>query len=675
MTETPEPTRILENKYEIVAEIGRGAMGVVYQAIQRSLGRPVAIKRLPAHLAMDDEFVQRFRREAHALARLNHAHIVAVHDMEKDGDQYLLVMEFVEGQSLRALLQEKGPLAPREAARIAAEVAAALDAAHRCEVVHRDVKPDNILIRKDTGSAKVTDFGIASVAGSDFRTMTPSMIGTPKYMSPEQVQGKQVSGTADVYALGIVLYEMLSGRPPFLGNDPLAVAHQQIHEAPPDLAGSTPGLPPALLRIVARALEKDPERRFATAGAMEAALRGYLSAPEPVEPVPREARRVPRKALIAGGGILAALIAVVLLRVFVPGGGTASLSPVTDLSVASIEPGRVTLTWTAPPGRARPARYDLRMGERAFDAASFENALSYPEMPLPGPAGRQEQVTVTGLLGDARSFFALRPIDANGVQGEISNVVEARIPDGAPPARVTDLEVARDEGSALLLSWTAPGDNDRAGHARAYDLRMASGSLDASSFPQARPIPVDPPRPAGARETARVEGIDARAPLRFALKTSDEVPLWSELSNVAVRRGQPEPRGEVPQTEPKAAGAPVSTEDRIAVQAFLDRWKQIVETGSRASLLNNLDAAAQASARQVYGPLIDGCPRRACTLGPASVQAGGSEGNRRFTVRFLEQIQCEGGEASGRAGRHQTELVLERSAAGWTVLGLRWLEP
>ncbi len=264
---------ILGGKYQITAEIGRGGMGVVYKGIQTSLGRPVAIKVLPAQFARDREFVNRFRREAEALGRLNHPNIVTIHDLDSEGEEYFLVMEYVDGRDLSSTLEPGRTVPPYLAVTIAIQTAEALAAAHRCGIVHRDVKPQNILVEEITGRVKVADFGVAAMSDATSLTRTGSVIGTPKYMSPEQIQGMPVTGASDIYSLGAVLYELLAGRAPFVGDTAMAIAYQHVDGTPPPLGSLAPGLPAGLVKIVERALQKQPERRFASASEMAQALR------------------------------------------------------------------------------------------------------------------------------------------------------------------------------------------------------------------------------------------------------------------------------------------------------------------------------------------------------------------------------------------------------------------
>lgn len=264
-------------RYRIDGELGRGGMGVVYRGTQVTLDRTVAIKMLPAHLAGGDN-QERFRREALTLARLAHPNIVHIYDVEEQDGHSFIMMEHVGGGSLGDQMRTGTPFAPGRAVEIMAPILSALHAAHLAGVVHRDIKPDNILFT-ESGRPKLTDFGVAHMRDSGSRTRTGVMLGTPYYMSPEQAQGRPVTATTDLYAVGVVLYEMLSGHVPFTGEDPLSVALKHVQEVPRPLREWRPDLPVELCDLVHRALQKDPTTRFTSAAVMQDALESGHWAP------------------------------------------------------------------------------------------------------------------------------------------------------------------------------------------------------------------------------------------------------------------------------------------------------------------------------------------------------------------------------------------------------------
>src|SRR5271156_5033771 len=241
--EPNEPPRVFSERYELVHLIARGGMAEVYRAHDRLLDRPVALKVLFPELSVDRSFVERFRREAQAAAYLSHPNIVPVFDWGEDSGTYFIVMELVEGTSLAEMLRGGATISPARSAQIVAQVAAALGYAHRSGVVHRDVKPGNILITRG-GQVKVTDFGIAqAVSSEDHLAEAGSVMGTATYFSPEQAEGAAVDGRSDVYSLGVVLYEMLVVRPPFIGDTPVAIAYQHVQETPPRPRALNPEIP------------------------------------------------------------------------------------------------------------------------------------------------------------------------------------------------------------------------------------------------------------------------------------------------------------------------------------------------------------------------------------------------------------------------------------------------
>lgn len=250
-------------------------MADVFLARDVLLDRPVAVKVLFPQFAAEPTFVERFRREAQAAANLNHPSIVAVYDWGEHDDTYFIVMEYVDGRSLAEVLRAEGTLHPDRAAEICTDAAAALGFAHRNGTVHRDVKPGNILITPD-GQVKVTDFGIArAFGGGDELTQTGSVMGTATYFSPEQAQGKNVDPRSDLYSLGIVLFEMVTGRPPFIGDSPVAIAYKHVQESPPRPTSLNPAIPKPLESVIARLLAKNPAQRYPSAEEVRTDLRRF----------------------------------------------------------------------------------------------------------------------------------------------------------------------------------------------------------------------------------------------------------------------------------------------------------------------------------------------------------------------------------------------------------------
>ena len=309
---------IIGGRYEILDRISEGGMATVFRARRLPDGEVVALKVLREQFASDAEFVERFEREAKAVAALTHPHMVRVYDSGRDGDVHFIAMEYIEGEDLKAHIRRAGRLDPQRAREIAAQVCEALEYAHAHGVIHRDVKPQNILLTPE-GDVKVTDFGIARALSSATITQTGTVLGSVQYLSPEQARGRTVGRAADLYSLGVVLFEMVTGQLPFVGDSPIAVALAHVNQPPPPARSIVPDLPPPVEGIILLALAKSPGRRYRSAAEMHGDLTGETELWSGVEPqtllehtppptrLPVAARRKPSP------GLAAALVAIALL--------------------------------------------------------------------------------------------------------------------------------------------------------------------------------------------------------------------------------------------------------------------------------------------------------------------------------------------------------------------------
>jgi eukaryotic-like serine/threonine-protein kinase len=297
--------RLLSNRYELGDTLGYGGMSEVHHATDIRLGREVAVKILRADLARDPQFQERFRREAQNAAALNHPAIVAVYDTGEAQTEYgplpYIVMEYVNGRTLRDIVKTEGPMSQKRAMEVMADVCAALDFSHRHGIVHRDVKPANVMITHH-GAVKVMDFGIARAMhdGQAAMTQTAAVIGTAQYLSPEQARGEGVDARSDVYAAGCVLYELITGEPPFTGDSPVAVAYQHVREDPKAPSTVNPAVAPELDAIVLKALAKGPANRYQSSAEMRSDMVRVLSGQRPAAPMVMTADE--RTQVMNGGG-------------------------------------------------------------------------------------------------------------------------------------------------------------------------------------------------------------------------------------------------------------------------------------------------------------------------------------------------------------------------------------
>ncbi len=267
--------RVLGGRYTVQDKIGTGGMATVYRGVDEVLGRTVAIKTMLPQYAADESFAARFKQEAQAAAALQSPYIVSVYDWGKDGDTYYIVMEYLRGIDLKSGIRRHGALDPQKVAQIGSQIAQALSIAHKHDIIHRDIKPQNIMVQQD-GNIKVMDFGIARAKNSHITTDN-SVLGTAHYVSPEQTQGKDLGPTTDIYSLGIVMYEASTGRVPFDGDDAISVALKQVNEQPLPPSQINPAVDPSLEGIILKCMQKNPADRFQTADELGRVLRDYLA--------------------------------------------------------------------------------------------------------------------------------------------------------------------------------------------------------------------------------------------------------------------------------------------------------------------------------------------------------------------------------------------------------------
>jgi serine/threonine-protein kinase len=402
--------------YEIESAIGQGGMAMVYRARRISDGQVVALKVLREQYAQDAEFVERFQREARAVSSLTHPNMVQVYESGQAQGWHFIAMEFVEGQDLKRYIRERGPLRAAEAVRIAVAVCEVLDYAHRRGIIHRDIKPQNILLRRD-GTVKVTDFGIARALASATITQTGTVLGSVQYLSPEQARGQAVGRAADIYALSVVLFEMLTGRLPFDGDSPIAIAMAHIHDVPPSPRQFNPEIPPALEGVIMRGMAKQPHRRYASAADLASDLLGQTSFWSE-GPGGEEATRVARRGGVTsarsappGSRSLGPVLAFLLL-VLVGGGAWGAWRSVSAyFNVAEVEvPRLVGLTLAQAQAAAQQAGVVLVVEGQAYSDSVPRDAVVSQDQP-PGKrvkAGRtvnvvlslgREMVSVPDLVG------------------------------------------------------------------------------------------------------------------------------------------------------------------------------------------------------------------------------------------------------------------------------------
>lgn len=386
-------------RYEVLGEIGQGAMGIVYKASDPLIDRVVAIKTINLGLALDEkeEFEGRFYQEAKAAGRLNHPNIVTIYDVGKSGDVAYIAMEFLEGRELRDIMNDGGLLPVEQVLDMVAQVAQGLAYAHEHEIVHRDVKPSNIMVVRD-GHVKITDFGIARMASSAVRTQTGMVLGSPKYMSPEQVMGKALDQRSDIFSLGVMLYEMLTGQAPFNGENVNAIMYQTLNAvpAPPNTLNSA--VPEMANFIVAKALAKKLEDRYQDAGDLAVDLRACR------DTLPRSGKQIDVSPPAGGERKLPDAIATTGSKEAseeeAKPSSTAGLSQAFDSAAATMRLAALTATSEDVDELAKTLKIQRPSAEAIKQAAPAAKNTRPASSAAPRPAVRQSPAEPTTQPGD-----------------------------------------------------------------------------------------------------------------------------------------------------------------------------------------------------------------------------------------------------------------------------------
>ena len=456
----------LSARYRLLSKLGSGGMSTVYLAQDETLERSVAVKVMHAGISDQPDQIERFRREARAVAQLSHPNVVAVIDAGEDGGHPYIVFEHVEGETLKQRIDRLGRLPVDEAAAYAIEIGRGLAAAHARRLVHRDVKPQNVLIDAE-GRAKVTDFGIALSLESDGLTKTGRVLGTTDYVSPEQAMGKEVDARSDIYSLGILLYEMLTGQPPFQAETLVGVAMKHVNEPIPDIQAARPQVSAALSAVVERSTAKNPGHRYTDMGAMLADLEGALDvevsraggatgeATTVIESVPDRSRLLPgRKVSIAGILLVlgAAAVALGIAALTGAGDGEGGSSPGAPVSGAEVELASASDFDPEGGDGEHPEETAQAIDGNPDTSWTTETYEAGPPLELSGKSG-------VGLILDAGEPVTARTMEirsaTGGWSGEVYGAADGPPDDlagwGSPLASIDDAGV----GQSVTLTATS----------------------------------------------------------------------------------------------------------------------------------------------------------------------------------------------------------------------------
>ena len=575
-TDLTNETLIADGRYRIERVLGRGGMGTVYLARQAALDRDVALKVISVDQGvLAEQAVARFEQEMRATARIEHPNTVRLYDSGSTGRGLYLAMEYLPGRTLRALLDAEGPLPPARAARIAQQIARALAAAHRERIVHRDLKPENVMLLDHFGEpdfVKVLDFGIARFldAQTARMTQTGAVLGTPAYMSPEQAQGQEVDARADLYALGVILYEMLGGRAPLLRDTALSTLMAHVTETPRPLGEVAPGVPPALASLVMALLEKSPERRPSDAAALSTALGAFAG--DGAAAAAAVARATPGPVPVAGG------TAMLPTAAGPPGAGRPNAGGTRLLPDAAASDGDSAVSADAPPARRRRSRAPIVVALVAAAAAVAAAPLAMRAM-----RGRQAAAMRAELDQAARARHEPPPpADCSPCSAaDLAGLVEAARAQVSPAAVLATLEGV---SPACAERWTA-----------AARARMASGDARGAAEAAGRAAELCPSYAAAhhlAGNAAMKGGDPERAIAAWrraaALDAGFAAPRFN-LALAALERKDP--------ATAVALLSDVIAHDRAAPNAFLLRGRARLAAGDRAAGESDLaEAVRQAPA-------------------------------------------------------------------------------
>ena len=610
-------------RYDLVSYIARGGMADVFEAVDRTLDRRVAVKIMHQRYADAETFVARFRKEAQAAANLSHPNIVSIYDWGEEKGTYFIVMELIAGRSLRDVLNSEGRLLPRRAAEIATEVASALEVAHRSRVIHRDIKPGNILLAAD-GSVKVTDFGVARVwDDSQELTKDGSVIGTATYFSPEQARGDPADERSDLYSLGVVLYEMLTGHPPFTGETSVSVAYQHVTAEAPSPAAANPDLAPELEAVVMRCLEKNPARRYRSAADVRRDLLLFLQgraapraeADEAVHPVrrpdlppptappdevyrrvhaaPRQPSQLPfiiTSIALAAGVVFGIYVLLNSLSTQPPDTSAAAPPAAAVPDVAGLTEDEALLALQEAGFRVTPATEASEAEPGRVirtDPAAGEQAAADSFVTMVVSSGRA-QIQVPTVIGSTRER-AIAALEGQGFTVVVRSVRNETVGEGLVTEQSPPAGARADRGSAVELVVSAGPDPIEIPDVRGLTQDRAEGRLEgiglevetvfeAGAAPQGIVIRQSPAAGSDVNPGWSVQIAVSEGPPPFALEdmsgrpAADAAALLAELGVEVEIRQEPAAGvapGLVIRTEP-AAGAVMQAGDRvILVEAAL----------------------------------------------------------------------------------------------------------